>query len=157
MQTPGLTLDAMQHQVHHLAVEHFPARRAPETVKSCQDLQLQGYAARMWSHFHAYRKLRSVGSGSSLSALFRAWHHRALYHGMRTAAKNKKRSAELRRQRRDRLFTPQPGLQPPVATFGNSIKLCVCCASGIQAPLSAVPGRSTTATGARISHHAETF
>ena len=115
MQTPGLTLDAMQHQVHHLAVEHFPARRAPETVKSCQDLQLQGYAARMWSHFHAYRKLRSVGSGSSLSALFRARHHRALYHGMRTAAKNKKRSAELRRQRRDRLFTTAR----TAATSGN--------------------------------------
>ena len=56
MQTPGLTLDAMQHQVHHFAVEHFPARRAPEATKSCQDVQLQGYAARMRSHFHAYRK-----------------------------------------------------------------------------------------------------
>ena len=102
MQTPGLTLDAMQHQVHHLAVEHFPARRAPETTKSCQNVQLQGYAARMWSHFHAYRKLRSLGSGATLSVLFRAWHHRALYHSMRAAAK--KRSAELRKLRRDRLF-----------------------------------------------------
>ena len=102
MQTPGLTLDAMQHQVHHLAVEHFPARRAPEATKSCQDVQLQGYAARMWSHFHAYRKLRSLGSGATLSVLFRAWHHRALYHSMRAAAK--KRSAELRKLRRDRLF-----------------------------------------------------
>ena len=102
MQTPGLTLDAMQHQVHHLAVEHFPARRAPEATKSCQDVQLQGYAARMWSHFHAYRKLRSLGSGATLSVLFRAWHHRALYHSMRAAAK--KRSAGLRKLRRDRLF-----------------------------------------------------
>eukprot|EP00439_Symbiodinium_sp_Y106_P085084 s123_g27.t1 len=113
MQTPGLTLDAMQHQVHHLAVEHFPARRAPEAIKSCQDVQLQGYAARMWSHFHAYRKLRSPSSGATLSVLFRAWHHRALYHSMRAAAK--KRSAEFRKLRRDRLFATAR----TAATSGN--------------------------------------
>ena len=113
MQTPGLTLDAMQHQVHHFAVEHFPVRRAPEATKSCQDIQLQGYAARMWSHFHAYRKLRSLSSGATLSVLFRAWHHRALYHSMRAAAK--KRSAELRKLRRDRLFATAR----TAATSGN--------------------------------------
>ena len=113
MQTPGLTLDTMQHQFHQLAVEHFPARRAPETIKSCQDVQLQGYAARMWSHFHAYRKLRSLGSGAPLSALFRAWQHRALYNGMRAAAT--KRSAELRKLRRDRLFATARN----AATSGN--------------------------------------
>ena len=80
----------------------------PVRTSSCR-----AYAARMWSHFHAYRKLRSLGSGAPLSALFRAWQHRALYNGMRAAAK--KRSAELRKLRRDRLFATARN----AATSGN--------------------------------------
>ena len=79
----------------------FPAKRPPESVRPYQDIQLQGYAVRMWSHFHAFRKLRSLGS-TPLSTILRAWHHKSAYLRMRAAAK--KRSAELRKLKRDRLF-----------------------------------------------------
>ena len=101
LQTPGLTLEAMQAQVYQLAVGLFPAKRPPESVRPYQDIQLQGYAVRMWSHFHAFRKLRSLGS-TPLSTILRAWHHKSAYLRMRAAAK--KCSAELRKLKRDRLF-----------------------------------------------------
>ncbi|CAE6924474.1 unnamed protein product, partial [Symbiodinium sp. CCMP2592] len=102
LQDPSLTLDTLQDQVHALAVETFPAQRPPEAARPCQDVQLQGYAVRMWAHFRAFRKLRALGSSAPLSVIFRERHHKSAYNRMRAASRH--RGAELRKQKRDRLF-----------------------------------------------------
>eukprot|EP00439_Symbiodinium_sp_Y106_P065823 s1964_g10.t1 len=113
LRAPRLTLEDMQTQVHQLAVDIFPTQCPSEPARPCQDTQLQGYAERMWSHFHAFRRLRSHGSKAPLSDIFRACHHKSSYRSMRAAAK--KRSAELRKLKRDRLFTTAK----EAATSGN--------------------------------------
>ena len=124
MQTPGLTLDAMQHQVHHLAVEHFPARRArlrpPNLVRMSSCRAMQHACGRIFMHTVSFglwalgrRSPFCFGPGITVPSTI------ACVPRLRNAVLNFANCVVIGS------LLPL-GLLLSMATSGNSIRLCVC-------------------------------